>query len=103
MIYSLGCHAIIDLAQNRALCKRVRRASPGPGIERDEFNTACQQLAEAGYGTKCDDETWQTFSKRRTVYAGRLNVLARYFAGPPTRWIGDRTVLAHAPAAHFDH
>ncbi len=101
MIYSIGCHAIIDLTQFQVFRKRIDTSSQEPGIERAEFDAACRQLAEASYPTACSEESWQAFSKRRAVYATRLNLLARYFASPPTQWIGDRTVLAHSHTAHF--
>jgi hypothetical protein len=28
------------------------------------------------------------------MYAGQLNVMARFFVIPPLRWIGDRSTLA---------
>jgi hypothetical protein len=34
------------------------------------------------------------------VYAARLNLMAGYFASPPTQWIGYRTVLTQL---HRDH
>jgi hypothetical protein len=101
MMYSIGCHALIDLTQVRAFRNRFDLTGQGAAIERAEFDTACRQLAVAGYPTLCSDESWQAFVKRRTVYATRLNLLARYFASPPTQWIGDRTILTHLHAAHF--
>jgi ion channel len=101
MIYSIGCHAIIDLTQFRFVRDRFDPAGQGPGIERAEFDSACRQLAEVGYPTACSEQSWQAFAERRAVYATRLNLLARYFASPPTQWIGDRSVLTHPHAAHF--
>ena len=53
------------------------------------------------YPTRCSDEAWQNFSEHRAVYAQRLNLLARFFAIPPTQWIGDRTVLVHGQLDHL--
>jgi hypothetical protein len=103
MLYSIGCHALIDLTQVRFARGRVDFASQGPGIERGEFDSACRQLAEAGYPISCSDASWQAFAQRRAAYASRLNLLASYFASPPTQWIGDRTLLTHVHAAHFSH
>ena len=102
MIYSIGCHAIIDLTHLRVFRKRFRLTGQGPEIERVEFEVACRQLADAGYPTTCNEESWQAFAERRAVYAARLNLLARYFASPPSQWIGDRTVLPHLRADHLD-
>jgi hypothetical protein len=102
MFYSIGCHAIVDLTHFQAFRSRSRTANQGPGIERAEFDAACRQLAEAGYPTRCDEASWQAFVGRRSVYAARLNLLAQYFASPPSQWIGDRTVLAHLHADHLN-
>ncbi len=101
MFYSIGCHAIVDLTHFQAFRRRAKVASHGPGIERAEFEAACRQLADAGYPTSCSDASWQAFAQRRSVYATRLNLLARYFASPASQWIGDRTVLAHLHADHL--
>lgn len=101
MFYSIGCHAIIDLTQLRWLYGHFDSARQEPGIERSEFESACRQLAEAGYTTDSSDAAWQEFAGRRAVYAERLHVLARYFASPPAQWIGDRSTLARRPAPHF--
>jgi hypothetical protein len=103
MIYSLGCHALIDLTQFRVFRDRLNASDEGPGIERGEFDSACRKLAESGYPSLCSETSWQAFASRRAVYAMRLNLLARYFASPPTQWIGDRTVLAHLHTHHFGH
>jgi hypothetical protein len=100
MMYHLGCHALVDLTQIRPAWRRLIASESLPGIERAEFDTACHKLIEAGYQLAVGDEAWQTFAKHRAVYAARLNLLARYFASPPTQWIGDRTVLAQL---HHDH
>ena len=101
MMYSIGCHALVDLTQVRVFRSRVALAPGGPGIERPEFESACRQLAEAGYPIRELEHAWQEFSERRAEYATRLNLLAGYFASPPTQWIGDRTVLARRHAPHF--
>jgi Ion channel len=101
MLYSIGCHALVDLTHFRYFRARLRVSAEGPGIERDEFETACRQLSKAGYPTSCSEASWQAFAKRRTVYAARLNLLARYFATPPTQWIGDRTAVTYLHAGHL--
>jgi ion channel len=101
MMYEIGCHALMDLTHGRLARRYIDPADRQPGIERPEFETACRQLAEVGYPTDCSDESWRAFAEHRGVYAARLNLLARYFASPPTQWIGDRTVLAHLH--HHEH
>ncbi|MEX2112476.1 MAG: potassium channel family protein [Pirellulales bacterium] len=103
MMYSIGCHALVDLTQLPVARLRISFDDTNPGIERAEFETACRQLAEAGYPTEASDATWQAFSERRAVYATRLNLLARFFASPPTQWIGDRTLLVQRHWPHFQH
>jgi len=101
MFYSIGCHALVDLTQLRITGKRSNTAAHGPGIERVEFEMACLRLAEAGYPVLAGETAWQAFSERRSAYAARLNLLATYFASPPTQWIGDRTMLERVHAPHF--
>lgn len=100
MMYHTGCHALVDLTQVRQL-PELKSLVQQPGIERSEFDTACRQLIAAGYAAACTDSAWQTFSAHRAVYAARLNVTARYFATPPTQWIGDRTLLRHQRQPHL--
>lgn len=101
MMYTIGCHALVDLTHSRLARRRLHRDNKLPGIERSEFETACHQLNEAGYSTICSNATWEEFSRRRAVYSERLNLLARYFASPPTQWIGDRTVLVFHQVDHL--
>ena len=103
MMYAIGCHALVDLTQAGLVRNQINRLNTQPGIERAEFEAACHRLTEAGYRTICTEESWQAFSQRRAVYSQRLNLLARYFASPPTQWIGDRTVLAYHQVEHIDH
>ncbi len=100
LMVSIGCHAVIDLTQLAVTRLGIELEDNNPCIERSEFDLACRQLAEAGYPAECSDATWQAFSEQRSVYATRLNLLARFFASPPTQWIGDRTVLAQR---HYPH
>ena len=101
MVYTIGCHALVDLTQLRFARRHLNTNNKHPGIERGEFEAACRQLREAGYPTSCSEESWQAFVQHRSVYAVHLNTLARYFASPPTPWIGDRTVLTRLRPAHL--
>ncbi len=103
MFYSIGCHAIVDLTHYRWFRPRFDRTNQGPGIERSEFESACRQLADVGYSVDFSEASWEAFARRRAVYAARLNLLARYFASPPTQWIGDRSTVRQLLAPHLDH
>ncbi len=103
MFYSIGCHAIIDLTQVRWFFAQFDPASEGPGIERAEFEAACQQLAESGLRVDYSEETWLVFAQRRAIYATRLNLLAQYLSTPPAPWVGDRSSLANLLAPHLGH
>jgi Ion channel len=100
MMYDIGCHALVDLTEFR-LMQRHLAFDDRPGIERAEFEEACRQLSRAGFRTVCGDEAWQAFAEHRSVYAARLNGLARYLASPPTQWIGDRTILERHHKPHY--
>ena len=65
------------------------------GIERFEFDQACDRLAEAGFTLTDRDIAWVKFSKLRSVYAVPLNEMGRYWSIPPALWIGDRSYLPH--------
>jgi Ion channel len=102
MMYHIGCHALVDLTQGRLIAKHAKFGSE-PGVERAEFETACRRLSRAGYRASPSDTAWEVFVKHRSVYATRLNTLARYLAAPPTQWIGDRSILARSHQPHLGH
>ncbi|MHB8178684.1 MAG: potassium channel family protein [Vulcanimicrobiaceae bacterium] len=66
-------------------------ASTGVGIERCEFDAACDELCDAGYRLQDREAAWLTFGELRSTYAMELNGLARYLDIPPVRWVGDRS------------
>ena len=101
MMYSIGCHALADLTQSPTVRRHVVRGNRDPGIERSEFDVACQRLGQFGFCAICSDETWKEFAEHRAVYSQRLNLLARYLATPPTQWIGDRSVVTNHELDHF--
>lgn len=84
IFYTLGRHATRDLARH------FRVTSHAPGIERSEFERACDRLARAGYTLRDRDAAWSHFSELRRAYAPNLNALAHFFRTPPLQWIGDR-------------
>jgi hypothetical protein len=92
ILYNVGRHATGDLSRYF----RVGAVDESVGIERSEFDHACDRLAEAGYVLRDRDEAWTHFSALRSNYASHLNVLARFFQIPPIQWIGDRSIIAVA-------
>lgn len=86
IFYNLARHATQDLSTHLA----VASEAASPGIERGEFETACNRLVHAGYALHDRSVAWERFSKMRSTYAPQLNALARFFDIPPLQWIGDR-------------
>lgn len=90
IFYSVGRHAARDLTHYF----QVGATEDTVGIERSEFERACDRLAAAGYSVRNRDEAWGRFSGLRSGYAGRLNELASFFQIPPLQWVGDRSIIA---------
>ena len=90
MLGRAGTHLVEDLT-------RFFRLPQGHevGVERAEFDEARARLAAAGYATRDAETSWQDFAAVRATYASSLNELARYWATPPSQWIGDRSSLPH--------
>ena len=110
MMYGLGCHAVTDLShwlrfriaapqhatRDESLRdEALRAAERNVGVERGEWLAARRRLAKVGYALREENESWRDFVEHRAVYAESLNLLARYFASPPTQWIGDRSSISH--------
>jgi hypothetical protein len=93
IFYNVGRHAARDLSRYF----RVDTEDDVVGIERPEFDRACDRLAAAGYTLTDRDEGWRRFSGLRSSYASRLNSLAALFQIPPLQWIGDRSAVHFAP------
>jgi len=95
LMFSIGRHAVEDLG-------RLFRVDGGtePGVERYEFDQARERLAAAGYILLGPEESWVAFSKIRAQYAGSLNGMARWWAAPPTQWIGDRSYVRFGQGRH---
>lgn len=93
IFFTVGAHAAYDLARYF----RTGENQGGPGIERAEFDVACERLVAAGYGLRDRDEAWSGFAKLRSTYAARLNAMATFFQIPPLQWIGDRSSITATP------
>lgn len=94
IFYNVGRHATRDLSHYF----RFGDADQTVGIERAEFDQACDRLVAAGYTVGDRNEAWLRFGELRSAYASNLNELARFFMIPPIAWIGDRskiTLSAH--------
>jgi hypothetical protein len=92
IMYNIGRHLTNDFAQYFAF----NTMRPGPGVERIEFENACQRLREAGYVILDPQKSWEQFSRLRSSYAPHLNALARWLEIPPVQWVGDRSIIAPA-------
>lgn len=101
MMYGLGCHFVTDLSHyfnfrfDLPVDMAPEIAFANVGVERGEFETARRRLQKAGYQVCNDDQSWLDFARHRAIYARSLNELAKYFATPPTQWIGDRSLITH--------
>lgn len=93
IFYNVGRHATRDLSHYFG----TATAQESVGIERAEFEHACDRLAAAGYTLRPRDEAWLRFGELRASYATQLNSLARFFEIPPLSWIGDRSNIALSP------
>lgn len=97
LMYRVGTHLVEDLSHTVHL-----EHEHTPGIERFEFDQACDRLQAAGYGLRPRDAAWAAFADLRSTYASPLNVMANRWTIPPAQWIGDRSYLIRRPA-HFNH
>lgn len=90
-MYLVGAHLVEDLTHILDFGHEH-----GVGIERDEFERACDKLERAGYLLNDRESAWNKFSELRSRYAGPLNSMANYWRIPPAQWIGDRSYLPHS-------
>ncbi len=90
LLVELGTHATHDIADYFGM-----RITGDAGVERREFDDALARLSASGYALKNADDSWRDFCRIRRRYAEALNGIARYWAIPPSLWIGDRSSLRH--------
>ncbi len=90
--YAIGRHAVHDLSGYFQLKHGTQRT---PGIDRDDFDRACERLADAGYTLRARDKAWEELSDLRADYAGSLDAMATYFSIPPVAWLGERMLSKH--------
>ena len=93
LMYGVGSHLVEDLGWFFRT-SHVHEV----GIERFEFDQACDRLSEAGFTMTDREIAWTKFSELRSAYAIPLNEMGRHWSIPPTLWIGDRSYLPHRDA-----
>ena len=59
------------------------------GLDRSDFEAACDRLELAGYTIAPRDEAWPRLEAARATYSARLEEMASYWATPATQWLGD--------------
>ncbi len=90
--YALGRHLTHDFSRYYEFAS----LDGGAGVERSEFENACDQLSAAGYAIGDRALAWTRFSELRATYAPDLNAMARWLEIPPVQWVGDRSPIAPA-------
>lgn len=88
IMYNVGGHCARDLAKYYGL-----NAEASVGIDRLEFETACDRLVKSGFALRNRDQAWIEFARLRSSYAAQLNALARSLEIPPVQWVGDRSII----------
>ena len=100
IFYNVGRHAARDLSRYFPVGDRGRAV----GIERSEFDHACDRLAAAGYRIADRNEAWQRFASLRSELRGvpgRAGAVLRDSAAPVDRRpIGDHDFAARRPSLH---
>jgi hypothetical protein len=80
----VGAHLVEDITNNFHL------SGDGSAVDREQFQQVYGRLARAGYELEPEQEAWRRFERARGSYAGRLEVLAAYWATPATLWDGPK-------------
>ena len=95
MMFAMGTHLVEDLGRFFRM--------PGDhdvGVERYEFDQARERLAAAGWELRPAEDSWKGFSRLRAQYSTQLNNMAKWWAIPPTQWIGDRSYVRFTIPRH---
>ncbi len=92
ILYELGRHLVVDFS---TYFGSFDLAAPdrSVGVERGEFDAACDHLEQKGYRICARDAAWTEFARLRSAYAEPLNALARWLEIPPVQWVGDRSLI----------
>ena len=91
LMFKVGVHLVADMR----LYFRYREGDDWPGVEREEWDEACDRLRRAGFTLREPEAAWQAFVRLRSTYASWLNETTKYMGVPPAPWIGDRSYLPH--------
>jgi hypothetical protein len=89
LLHSVGSHLAHDLAKYFGLL-----GEDVVLVEFAEFRAARERLAAAGYRLGDETQSWESFQRLRSEYAGSLNNMARHWAISPAQWIGDRSPVS---------
>lgn len=95
MMFAMGTHLVEDLGRFFRMA-----GDHDVGVERYEFDQARERLAAAGWELRPAEDSWKGFSRLRAQYATQLNNMAKWWAIPPTQWIGDRSFIRFAVPRH---
>ena len=95
LMFAMGAHLVEDLGRFFRI-----ESDHDVGVERYEFDQARERLAAAGWSLRGPEESWTAFSRLRTQYAVALNNMAKWWAAPPTQWIGDRSFVRFSRPRH---
>lgn len=79
----MGTHLVEDISN-----LGFHNGTPG-GLDRSDFEAACDRLELAGYTIAPRGEAWPKFEAARATYSARLEAMASYWAMPATQWLGD--------------
>ncbi|HEV3154128.1 MAG TPA: potassium channel family protein [Candidatus Baltobacteraceae bacterium] len=90
IMYELGRHLVSDFCDYFNLA----RTDLSAGVERSEFDRACEHLRDEGYDILDADSSWNRFAELRSAYASALNIMARWLEIPPVQWVGDRSMIS---------
>jgi hypothetical protein len=88
LLHSVGSHLAHDIAKYFGLM-----GEDVVLVELSEFRAARGRLKAAGYDVGDETQSWESFQRLRSEYAGSLNNMARYWAISPAQWIGDRSPI----------
>ena len=94
-MFAMGTHLVEDLGRFFR-----RQGDHEVGVERYEFDQAREALAAGGWQLRPAEDAWKGFSRLRAQYAGTLNNMAKWWAIPPTQWIGDRSFVRFTMPRH---
>jgi hypothetical protein len=95
LMFAIGTHLVEDLGRYFRIS-----GDDDVGVERYEFDQARERLAAAGWSLLGPEESWVAFSRLRRQYAVALNNMAKWWAAPPTQWVGDRSYIRFPRQRH---